>query len=103
MNQSWLGAEAGLVTCSMRHVLDQKGGKLLRNGQKGQWDLSDLLISGPRGRGWRTFSHQQLDYQLRAPQVLFSVMNRERGPYTSPPHPTLYLKELMGKEGLNSF
>ena len=31
----------------MQRVLDQKRGKLHRNGQKGQWELGDLLIGGP--------------------------------------------------------
>lgn len=59
MNHSWLPTEAGRVTHSMQHVLSQKR---VINGQKGQWELGDLLIIGPKrgevegpsgSRNWR--------------------------------------------------
>lgn len=46
MNQSQLGAEAGLGTCLTQCGLDQKRGKWLRNGQEGQRKAGDLLIGG---------------------------------------------------------
>lgn len=46
MSQAWLGTQAELGTCSVQHFLDQKGGKLLRNGQKGLADHGHFLTSG---------------------------------------------------------
>jgi len=102
MSQTWLGAEAGLVTCSMQCALEQKRGKLVRNGQKGQRELSHLLIGGPKGEMLKYLQPAAAGGSAPCSLGTVSVTNRERGPYTSLPCPTPYLKQLMDREGLNS-
>lgn len=92
MSQTWPGTEAGLVTCPMQHVLDEKKGKLLRNGRKGQWEPGNLLIGGPKRLK-----------NLQPPATGASgVAHRDQGRHSSQPYPMLYLMVLMEKEGLNS-
>lgn len=99
MNQSWPGTEAVLMLLSAA-CPGPKRGKLLRNSQKGQWVLGDLLTGGPK----RVRLEELQPSATKAPcsPGAISVPNRERGPCRSLPCPTPNLKVLVEKEGLKT-